>query len=68
MLARQLGDHAVLTIVNGTSSAQIFDTKRYAEIIGNRTHGIEITNGYPISLTNIIAVPARMTLILELKP
>jgi glycosidase len=68
VLARQLGNHAVLTIVNGTSDSQIFNTRRYDEIIGNHTYGVEVTNGFKISLTNILAVPARQTLILELLP
>ena len=68
VLARKLGNHAVLTIVNGTNRTQLFKTKRYAEIVGNHTYGIDVPNGYRLSLTTDMAVPAWQTLILELKP
>ncbi|MGN0069000.1 MAG: glycoside hydrolase family 13 protein [Prevotella sp.] len=66
VLARTLGNRAVLTIVNGRSTESTLQTARYAEIIGNHTQGRDILTGETVSLNGNVVLQPRQTLVIEL--
>ena len=66
VLARTLGNQAVLTIVNGRSTESTLQTARYAEIIGNHTQGRDILTGETVSLNGNVVLQPRQTLVIEL--
>lgn len=57
----------VMVIMNGSDKAKELSTKRFTERIGRFTKGLDITTDKEQSITDIIAVPAFTTLVLELK-
>lgn len=57
----------VMVIMNGSDKAKDLSTKRFTERIGQFTKGLDITTDKEQSITDIIAVPAFTTLVLELK-
>ncbi len=67
VIARTLGDNAILTVLNGTSHQKKMHTERYAEIIKGATEATNILTGRKINLTKDITLPQRATMILEIK-
>ena len=67
VVARTLGNNAVLTVLNGTSHQKKMQVARYAEIINNAGEAINILTGRKIDLTKDVTLPARGTMILEIK-
>jgi len=57
----------VMVIMNGNDKAQDLTTKRFTERIGSFSKGLDVISGKEQSITDIIAVPAFTTLVLELK-
>jgi len=53
--------------MNGNDKAQDLTTKRFTERIGSFSKGLDVISGKEQSITDIIAVPAFTTLVLELK-
>ena len=67
VVARTLGNKAVLTVLNGTSHQKKMQVARYAEIINGAGEAINILTGRKIDLTKDVTLPARGTMILEIK-
>lgn len=65
VVARTLGDKAVLTILNGTSAPATFRVKRYAEVIGRHTVAHDVATGEAVNVQDDIKLTPRQTLILE---
>ena len=66
VVARQLGDHKVMTIINGTSASASLEVSRYAEIIGGATRGTDITTGHTVRLDKDVTLRPRQTMVVEL--
>lgn len=65
--ARQKDGKTVLTILNGTTKTEMFDVKRYAEVIGSAKQGRDILTDRVINLdVDNITMQARESLIIEL--
>lgn len=67
VVARSLGNKAVLTVLNGTSHQKKMHVARYAEVINNAGEAINILTGRKIELTKDVTLPAKGTMILEFK-
>lgn len=67
VIARSLGDNAILTVLNGTSHQKKMHPARYAEIIKGATEATNILTGRKINLTKDITLPQRATMILDIK-
>ena len=67
VVARTLGDRAVLTVLNGTGHQKRMQVARYAEIINGRSEATNILTGRSIDITKDVSLPARGTMILEIK-
>lgn len=57
----------IMIIANNNDAATELDLKRFNEMIGHKTNGIEITTGTPYSLQGSVSVPAKTVLILEIE-
>ena len=66
VVARTLGDKAVMTVINGTSKAATMKTERYAEIIGNRKEATNVLTGRKIDLTKDVKLQPRGVLVLSM--
>ena len=66
VVARTLGDKAVMTVINGTSKAATMKTERYAEIIGNRKEATNVLTGHKIDLTKEVKLQPRGVLVLSM--
>ena len=65
--ARQKDGKTVLTILNGTTKTEMFDVKRYAEVIGSAKQGRDILTDRVINLdVDNITMQPRESLIIEL--
>lgn len=65
--ARQKDGKTVLTILNGTTKTEMFDVKRYVEIIGSAKQGRDILTNRVINLdVDNITMQPRESLIIEL--
>lgn len=67
VVARTLGNNVVLTVLNGTSHQKKMHVARYAEIINGCAEATNILTNRKIDLTKDITLPARGTMILEIK-
>lgn len=67
VVARSLGNKAVLTVLNGTSHQKKMHVARYAEVINNAGEAINILTGRKIDFTKDVTLPAKGTMILEFK-
>ena len=66
VVARSYGGRHVLTVLNGTSKAASMHVGRYAEIIGQATHGTNILTGRAIDLTKDVRLTPRGVMVIEL--
>ena len=66
VVARTLGDKAVMTVINGTSKAATMPVARYAEIIGNHTEATNILTGRKIDLSKDVKLQPRGVLVLSM--
>jgi len=66
VVARTLGDKAVMTVINGTSKAATMKTERYAEIIGNRKEATNVLTGRKIDLPKDVKLQPRGVLVLSM--
>lgn len=65
--ARQRDGKTVITILNGTTKTEMFDVKRYAEVIGGAKQGRDILTNRVINLdVDNITMQPRESLIIEL--
>lgn len=65
--ARQRDGKTVITILNGTTKTEMFDVKRYAEVIGGAKQGRDILTNQVINLdVDNITMQPRESLIIEL--
>ena len=67
VIARQYGDRASMTIINGTRSAATMPVSRYKEIIGNHTSALDVITGETVDLTHDLTLSPRQSLVIELK-
>lgn len=65
VVARQLGNHHVMTIINGTSKPAEFNWERYRELIPDSTMATEVTSGRRYGMNRNISLRPRQTLVLE---
>ena len=66
VVARSYGGRHVLTVLNGTSKAASMHVGRYAEIIGQATHGTNILTGRAIDLAKDVRLTPRGVMVIEL--
>ena len=66
VVARTLGDKAVLTVINGTSKAALMPTARYAEVIGGHKVATNVLTGHKIDLTKDVRLAPRGVMVLEM--
>lgn len=66
VVARTLGNKAVMTVLNGTSKTATMSVARYAEIIGNRTEATNVLTGRKIDLTKDVKLQPKGVLVLSL--
>lgn len=66
VVARSLGNKAVLTVLNGTSHNKKMPVARYKEIINGATKATNILTGKNIDLTKDVALSPRASMILEI--
>jgi len=64
--ARIREGQTVLVMMNGTDEDKSLDTKRFHEVIGNYTHGVDVVTGKDINLTAPVDIPARGVWVMEL--
>ena len=57
----------IMVIMNRNEKITMVDPKRFAEIIGANTQGIDIFSSRTIDITNFFEVPSKSTLVLEIK-
>ena len=65
VVARSLGNKAVLTVLNGTSHQKKMQVARYKEIVNGATAATNILTGRNIDLTKDVTLPARGCMVLE---
>lgn len=65
VIARTLGDKAVMTVINGTSHQKKLHVGRYAEIIRDAKQATNILTGRTIDISKDVTLPARGTMVLE---
>ena len=66
VIARQLNDQTILTILNGTSQAVTLPLDRYAEVIGNHQEAKDVISGRKVKLGSELQLKARDTKVIEL--
>ncbi len=65
VVARTLGQKAVLTIINGTSHAATLNTARYAEITRGATTATNVLTGRKIDISHDVRLAPRGVMVLE---
>lgn len=65
VIARQLDNHTVLTVMNGTTSEATWEVARYAEVIQDAPQGTDVLTGRKFALSQDIKLQPRETLVLE---
>ncbi len=65
VVARTLGQKAVLTVINGTSHAATIDIARYAEITRGATTAINVLTGRKIDISHDVRLAPRGVMVLE---
>lgn len=60
------GEPAVLVILNGTTKEAELPMERYAEVIGSKTSGKDVTSGKVVSLQGTLKLAPRESLVIEL--
>ncbi len=66
VVARTLGQKAVLTIINGTSHAATLNTARYAEITRGATTATNVLTGRKIDISHDVRLAPRGVMVLEM--
>lgn len=67
VLARQLNGRAVITILNGTSKPVAMPLKRYAEVLGGATTGVDVLTGSSIDFSgDTLDLQPRETLVVAI--
>ena len=66
VVARTLGNRAVMTVINGTSHQKKLHVDRYSEIIRSAKHATNILTGRTIDITKDVTLPARGTMVMEM--
>ncbi len=66
VVARTLGQKAVLTIINGTSHAATLNTARYAEITRGATTATNVLTGRKIDISHNVRLAPRGVMVLEM--
>ncbi len=66
VVARTLGQKAVLTIINGTSHAATLNTARYAEITRGATTANNVLTGRKIDISHDVRLAPRGVMVLEM--
>ena len=65
VVARTLGQKAVLTVINGTSHAATLDIARYAEITRGATTATNVLTGRKIDISHDVRLAPRGVMVLE---
>lgn len=65
VIARQLDNHTVLTVMNGTTSEATWEVARYAEVIQDAPQGTDVLTGRKFALSRDIRLQPCETLVLE---
>ncbi len=66
VVARTLGQKAVLTVINGTSHAATLNTARYAEITRGATTATNVLTGRKIDISHNVRLAPRGVMVLEM--
>lgn len=64
---RTLGDQIIMVVLSGTDEEQILDVKYYQDAMQGRTKAIDCLTGKEYDFSKNIVVPARGTVLVELK-
>ena len=65
VIARQLGNRTVLTILNGKRDKAVMDLSRYAEVIGDHKQATDVITGRTVRLNDTLTLRPRQSLIIE---
>ena len=65
VIARQLGEHGVIVLLNGTSEGQAVNTLRYSELYKRKDKKSDYENGAKVKFGGTMYLKPRQTLILE---
>ena len=65
VVARTLGNKAVMTVINGKNEANELNVSRYAEIIGSHDKATDVTNGRTVLINKNVKLRPRQSMILE---
>ncbi len=60
-------ESTVMVVMNKNEREMLVDTKRFAEVLGNKTSAIDVVSGKSFSLQNPLPVPAKSVLVVEVK-
>lgn len=67
VVARTLGNKAVLTVLNGTGKQKKLAVSRYAEIIGQCADATNVLTGRKVNVSKDVTLLPRATMVLELE-
>ena len=67
VVARTLGNKAVLTVLNGTGKQKKLAVSRYAEIIGQCADATNVLTGRKVNVSKDVTLQPRATMVLELE-
>lgn len=67
VVARTLGNKAVMTVLNGTGKQKKLCVSRYAEIIGQSVEAKNILTGRTVNISRDVTLQPRATMVLELE-
>lgn len=67
VVARTLGNKAVLTVLNGTGKQKKLAVSRYAEIIGQCVEATNVLTGRKVNVSKDVTLQPRATMVLELE-
>lgn len=65
--ARTKDDQIVLVVLNGSDKDQKLGSARFVDVLQGRTTGVDVITGQTHNIAETIDIPARGTMILELK-
>ncbi len=67
VVARTLGNKAVLTVLNGTGKQKKLAVSRYAEIIGQCVEATNVLTGRKVNVSKDVTLQPRATMVIELE-
>ncbi len=64
---RSLNNQRIMIVINSSEESKNISTGRFAEMLTGYTEGIEIISGKNIKITNTLNIPAKSSMVIELK-